>query len=138
MTPTLAEILHGNFLALATPATPETSGDFLAARIGVIAMLNMLGAQEAARGTSAAITESREIAALLAAAAGYDIAVPAPTQDLLLTAIDAHNAAMRRALIALHEAAEARGDADLETRILALYVTMAEGRKLVLPQIAAA
>jgi len=138
MTPTLPEILQGNFMALAAPVTPEMAGDFMAARVGVIAMLNLLCAQEAERGTSAAILESRAIAALLVGATGYGIAVPAPVDDLVPAAIDAHNASMRRSLIALHEAAEDCGDADLDARILALYAAMAEGRKLSLPQLPAA
>lgn len=133
MTPTLPEILRGNFIALATPATPEMAGDFMGARIGVIGMLNFLAAQEAERGTSAAILENRAIAALLASATGYDITVPAASDDLLPTALDSQNAALRRALIALHTAAEDRRDTALDTRILALYIIMAEGRKLVLP-----
>ena len=133
MTPTLPEILRGNFMSLAIPATPDMAGQFMTARVSVIALLNLLAAQEAERGTAGAVLENRLIAELLAGVPAYPIAAPAPTDDPAPAAIDAHNAALRRALIALHEAVEARGDAALEARILALYVAMAEGRKLILP-----
>lgn len=133
MTPTLPEILRGNFMSLATPATADMAGDFMAARIGVIGMLNLLAAQEAERGTAAAVLESRAIADVLASASGYDIAIPAASDDPSPAAIDAHNAALRRALIALHDAAEQRADHGLDSRILALYVAMAAGRTLALP-----
>jgi hypothetical protein len=133
MTPTLPEILRGNFMSLALPATPDMAGQFMTARVSVIALLNLLAAQEAERGTAGAVLENRLIAELLAGAPAYAIAAPAPTDDPAPAAIDAHNATLRRALIALHEAVEARGDAVLEARILALYVAMAEGRELILP-----
>ena len=137
MTPTLAEILRGNFMSLAIPATPDMAGEFMTTRVGVIALLNLLGAQEAERGTAGAGRENEAITTLLASAADYAIQVPADIDDPAPAAIDAHNAALRRALITLHEAVEARRDAALDTRILALYATMAEGRKLVLPPLPA-
>ena len=97
------------------------------------ALLNLLAAQEAERGTAGAVRENRLISDLLGSAPAYAVVVPDPTNDPSPAAIDAHNAALRRALITLHEAAEQRGDDATEARILALYAAMAEGRKLILP-----
>ena len=133
MTPTLPEILRGNFMSLAIPATPDMAGQFMTARVSVIALLNLLAAQEAERGTAGAVRENRLISDLLGSAPAYAVVVPEPTDDPSPAAIDGHNAALRRALITLHEAVEQRGDDATEARILALYAAMAEGRKLTLP-----
>ena len=76
MTPTLPEILRGNFMCLAVPPTADMAGDYMTARITVIALLNLLAAQEAERGELAATVENAAIAALLADAreAGYPVA----------------------------------------------------------------
>ncbi len=137
MTPTLAEILRGNFMSLAIPATPDMAGDFMSTRVGVIALLNLLAAQEAERGSAAAVTESRAITGLIAIAPDYGVSIPPEPDDASPAAIDRHNAALRRALTVLHEAVEARGDTILDATILALYGAMAEGRKLSLPPLPA-
>lgn len=135
MTPTVPEILRGNFTALATPPAAETGGEYLASRIGVVALLNLLAAQEVEAGEGAALTENAAIAALLgdAAIAGYPAAVPAAGACLSSAERDRHNASLRRALIEVHEAVELAGDRALDRRILALYRDMAAGRRLVLP-----
>ncbi len=130
MTPTLPEILRGNFACLATPAPPEAAGDHLAANVSVIALLNLLGAQEAEQGAAAVLAENAAIEQVLAEdAADYDASALTNDQG----SPDARNAELRRALIRLHETAEARGDRALDRRILRLYRVMAEGRRLVLP-----
>lgn len=133
MTPTLPEILRGNFLCLAQPQTPDMAGDFMASRIGVIALLNFLGAQEAERGMAATAAENTAIESLLDSADGYSVDLPPAEGAITSIALDTRNAALRRCLIALHAAAEARGDDDLDHRILALYVDLAAGRRLNLP-----
>lgn len=133
MTPTLPEILRGNFLSLAQPATPEMAGDFMTARVGVIALLNLLAAQEAARGMAAVVAENDAIEEILIAATRYAVSCPRPGDTKTPAGVDARNAALRSALIALHTAAEARGDDATDRQILALYVTMAAGRRLELP-----
>ena len=140
MTPTLPEILRGNFLALATPPTAETAGDYLASRIGVVALLNLLAAQEAERGEAAVLAENAAISALLADAAVAAYRVPglaAPAAEDQ-QARDRTNGTLRRALIVLHEAVEQRHDAEFDARILKLYVAMAAGRRLDLPPLGAA
>ena len=57
----------------------------------------------------------------------------ASTEDLSITALDALNAKLRLALIAVHEAVEAKADATLDREILTLYQAMADRRMLVLP-----
>jgi hypothetical protein len=133
VTPTLPEILRGNFMSLAIPATPDMAGQFIATRVSVIALLNLLAAQEAERGTAGAVLENRLIVDVLDSASAYGIVLPAPNDDPSPAAIDAYNGALRRALITLHEAVEERGDDAFDTRILALYAAMADGRKLTLP-----
>lgn len=139
MTPALPDILMGHLVALNAPAPPEASGEYMAGRLGILAMLSALAAQEAERGIAARVWENGVIAALLAAAAGdYDQALGGrlanlaeeESADLSWSALDAVNARLRRALIALHEAVEARGDEALDRAILALYLRMAHERRL--------
>ena len=120
MTPTTADILAGNARVIAALASGEGGPDYAAARLGVVAMLGLLAAQEAATGAAVRAAENAAIRALLGD--------PGTDADLTIPALDAENARLRRALIARHEAA---GEDDAE--ILALYRQMAEGRLLVLP-----
>ena len=129
MTPTLPDILTGQAVALMTPMPPEAGGDYLAGRMGMLAMLAGLAAQEAERGAAARVWENGAIRALLATAG----VAPAPAvENLAWSALDAANAELRRALIGLHEAAEDRGDRALQVEILDLYRQMATARRLVL------
>ncbi len=143
MTPTLVDILRGQAAALAAPQPPEACGDYLAGRLGLLAMLAILAAQEAERGARVEISENAALRQLLArASAAYDDhfagalarAAAGPAGDFSASALDAENAELRRWLIALHEAAEARGDAEVELEIIELYVFMAEARRLDLPE----
>ena len=142
MTPALPDILRGNFLCLAVPSPPEQQGEFMATRVGVIALLSLLAAQEAERGTTARVWENAAIATVLADAAevyGVQYAEVAQTagKDLSLEALDRANAALRRGLIALHEAVENAGDLPRHRAILGLYGEMAERRRLDLPPLPA-
>jgi hypothetical protein len=129
MTPSLPDILTGQAIAVMTPLPPEAGGDYLAGRLGLVAMLASLAAQEAERGTAARVWENEAIHALLAAAG---VASAAPDDDLSWRALDAVNAELRRALIRLHETAEDKGDRALQVRILDLYRQMAQARRLVM------
>lgn len=142
MTPTVPELLQGNFIALIEPPPPESSGDFLQSRVAVTGMISLLCAQEAERGIAARVWENRAIRALLSDAAptygaAFAEAAGGEDADLSLTALDAANAALRRALIALHIAVETARDAALDTVIRGLYVQMAEARRLDLPPLPA-
>ena len=138
MTPALPDILRGNFMCLAIPAPVESQGEFMTGRVGVIALLSLLAAQEIERGTTARVWENAAIAAVLAEAADAhgvqfaELACIGPT-DLSLEALDRANAALRRGLIALHEAVEAAGDLVRHRAIIGLYGEMAERRRLDLP-----
>lgn len=129
MTPALPDILIGQAAALATPLPPEAQGEYLAGRVGIMAMLAGLAAQEADRGPAARVWENRAIAELIARAEGN---APEAGGDLTWRGLDAENARLRRRLIEVHEAAEVRGDAALQTEILQLYVEMAAARRLTL------
>ncbi len=59
------------------------------------------------------------------------------TKDLSLEALDRANAALRRGLIALHEAVEAAEDLARHRVIVGLYGEMAERRSLELPPLPA-
>lgn len=125
MTPSAADILAGNARVIAALAAEGGGPDYAAARLGVVAMLSVLAAQEAAAGAAVRVAENAAIRALLAEE-GAD-------GDLTIPALDAANAALRRRLIAHHEALQARGEDD--GAVLALYRRMAELRMLVLPTV---
>ncbi len=142
MTPTVPELLMGNFLCLMEPPPPESSGDFLQSRIGVTGMIALLCAQEAENGIAARVWENGAIREVLTAAAGaygqrFADAARGEDDDLSLAALDAANAALRRALIELHIAVETARDATLDTALRALYVKMADARRLDLPPLPA-
>jgi hypothetical protein len=112
-----------------TPLPPEAGGDYLAGRVGLLAMLAGLAAQEAERGLAARVWENGAIRALLAEAGGPPVEAD---EGLTWSALDAANARLRRVLIAVHEGAEERGDRTLQAEILELYQQMAAARRLVL------
>jgi hypothetical protein len=127
MTPALPDILIGQAIGLVTPLPPEAGADYLGGRAGLLAMLAGLAAQEAEKGVAVRVWENQAIATLLAEAGDTELdAAP----DLTWRALDALNARLRRRLIALHEAAEARADQTLQAEILRLYVEMAAARRL--------
>ncbi len=131
MTPSLPDIMMGNVAALSAPMPPEASGDYLVGRLGLVAMMSLLAAQEAERGIDARVWENGAIRALLARTASSTDCKPAA--DLTWSALDRENAALRRALIAAHIAAEQDADAALDRDILQLYKEMSERRRLDLP-----
>jgi len=142
MTPTVPELLLGNFLCLMDPPPDESVGDYLQAKIGVTGMISMLCAQEAERGIETRAWENNAIRALLKASsatygAPYAQAAEGEDRDLSLAAMDRANAALRRALIDLHIAAETARDAALDTEIRGLYVKMANTRRIDLPPLPA-
>ncbi|HYG26787.1 MAG TPA: hypothetical protein VD906_07760 [Caulobacteraceae bacterium] len=138
MTPTVPQLLLGNFMSMIEPPPPEAMGEFMTGKVAVTAMISLLAAQEAERGIEARLWENSAIRAVLSrswldygerfrdASKGHD-------SDFTLAKLDAANATLRRELIALHELAESRGDTTLHREIIALYVKMAEARRLDLP-----
>lgn len=142
MTPTVPELLLGNFLCLMDPPPPESSGDFLQSRIGVTGMISLLCAQEAETGIRARVWENGAIRELLvrsapAHGARFAEAAAGEDTDFSLAALDRANADLRRALIDLHIAVETARDAALDTAIRGLYVQMADARRLDLPPLPA-
>ncbi len=141
MTPTLPNVLIGQAIALSSPQPPEAGGDYLVNRLGLVAMLATLAAQEAERGPAARIWENEAMRALFQkVAADYDDALDGGLTAVLAlpdaytwSGMDAVNAELRRALIDLHEAAEMRWDRALDAEILQLYQGMAQARRLDLP-----
>jgi hypothetical protein len=142
MSPSLPDILTGVVVALTEPPPPESAGEFAQGRVGVLAMLSLLAAQEADRGPAAAVWENQAIRTLCRDAAGaYDgelggrlaQAADVTDGDGSLTALTAANAELRRTLDALHVAVEARSDRELDRRILALHREVAGRRMLHLP-----
>lgn len=133
MTPTVSELLLGNFLTLMEPPPPESTGDFMAGKIGVTGMIAMLAAQEAERGAEARLWENGAIRDLLKQGGA---AVPEgcdSEKDFSIAGLDRVNAKLRKALIDLHIAVEDRGDRDLDHAILRFYVKSADMRRLDLP-----
>jgi len=138
MTPSLPDILVGNFLCIAEPSPPESAGEFMAGKVGVVALLSLLAAQEAERGLSARVWENAALRAVLTEAgaahgAAFAEAGEGTDTDFTLGALDRANAALRRSLIALHEAVEAAGDTARDHAILRLYAQMADARRLDMP-----
>lgn len=150
MIPTPAEVLIGNFMALIEPPPPDSAGEFMAGKVGVIGMISLLAAQEMEKGAAVRVAENRAIRALFAEAAdgGW---VPAQAarlkelargddHDLTLTALDRANAELRKVLIALQSAVEAQpGAASLarQKRIMRMMREAAEARRLDLPPLPA-
>lgn len=140
MTPSLPDILVGNFMCMADPGPPEQQGEFMAGKVGLVALLSLLAAQEAERGAAARVEENALIRAALAEAAtdyGLDVAGLPSTDEMTISSLDRVNAALRTALIGLHEAVEARDDTARHHAILRLYVKMADLRRLDLPPLPA-
>ena len=125
MTPTVPEILRGNFavLALSPPAGPGDA--FGQARVMVVALLNLLCAQEVERAEAVEAAENTAIAALL-----VSVGEEVPTGEADRTA---WNADLRRRLTRLHERVEATGDQATDRAIIRLYCRVAEARRLTLP-----
>jgi hypothetical protein len=136
MTPSLPDVLVGNFLCMMDPGPPEQQGEFMAGKVAIVALLSLLAGQETERGAAARVTENAAIREVLEEAQGdygLDWAALAPATELTFSALDRENAALRRALIHLHEAVETRDDKVRHHAILRLYVRMAELRRLDLP-----
>ncbi len=126
MTPALPDVITGVMLSLTAPTPPESSGEFAAGKIGMIAMLLALGAQEAEKGLAVRVWENTAMRERL----GEGFKGP---PDFRLSRLDAVNAELRRRVILAHEAAEARGDVEADRAFLELYKGMADARRLELP-----
>jgi hypothetical protein len=142
MTPALPDLLMGQAMALSAPQPPESTGDYMAGRIGLLAMLAIRAAQEAERGLAARGWENGAIIALFKrTTVDYDTvlegelsrAIAEDRADHGWSALDRANADLRRVLIRLHEAVENRRDSSLDSEILSLYQAMAKARHLDLP-----
>jgi hypothetical protein len=137
MTPTVSELLLGNFLALMDPPPPEAMGDFMQGKVAVTGMIAMLAAQEAERGAEARLWENNAIRDLLTQG-GAAIPEGAETEkDFSIAGLDRVNARLRKALIDLHIAVEDRGDQTLDHAILRFYVKSADMRRLDMPPLPA-
>jgi hypothetical protein len=138
MRPNVRDVLQGVAVALATPLPPEVGMAYAASRMGMVSTLAMLAAAEADRAASDAIAENADMRALFAEAAAYDDAGALAAEareadaDLSVPVLDAANARLRRLLIDLHERVEAADDAAMNRKIVALYVRMAQVRRMAL------
>jgi hypothetical protein len=126
VTPALPDLLNGLVATLTTPPPPESSGEFTAGKIGLVAMLLMLSAQEAEKGLAVRVWENAAIRERL----GETLKGP---PDFRLSKLDAENADLRRRMTIAHEAAETRGDVAADHAFLELYRAMADARRLELP-----
>jgi hypothetical protein len=138
MTPTAQDLLNACIMTLATPPRPEDAGLFAAARLRLVALTNKLAALEAADAAAIRVRENAALRAILAEAGpAHGIAADKlPGEgDYSIATLDAANAALRRRLIRLHEAAEQASDRALDRKILKLYRDMAGWRELHLPPV---
>ena len=126
MTPTLPDILRGAAASLTTPPPPESAGEFMVGKIGLISMLLALSAQEAEKGLAVRVWENAAMRERL----GETFEGP---PDFRLSVLDAQNADLRRRVTVAHEAAEARGDVATDRAFLDLYEAMANARRLEMP-----
>ncbi len=143
MTLSGAEVLRGAFLCLLQPLPPESVGDFLKGRIGVIGLIAFLAAQEAERGAAVRAAENEALRQLFRDVVADGDAGPLEPRlaelsrpsdgALTLESLDAANDALGAALIDLHERAECDGPRTLEHRIVALMVAHSAARELTLP-----
>jgi hypothetical protein len=138
MTPNVRDVLQGVAVALASPPSPDVGMAYAMGRMGMVGTLAMLAAAEADRAARDAITENAAIRTLFADAGAYDAdgALAAAAQeidaDLAVPALDAANVRLRRLLIGLHEQVDAADDASMNRKIVALYVRMAQIRRMAL------
>ncbi len=146
MNPTVSDLLIGALVALSEPPPPESAGDFMSGKIGVVGLISFLCAQEAENGAAVRVNENRALRALFGEAAHHQWA-PSHSSllaelstgqdaDLHLSALDQANAELRRALIVLQAAVEDDPipEARLrERRIMALLLESARARALNLP-----
>ena len=138
MTPKVRDVLQGVAVALASPPSPDAGVAYTAGRMGMVGTLAMLAAGEADRAAADAMAENADMRALFAEAGAYDAdgalaaAARQTDADSHVPALDAANARLRRLLIALHERVEAADDAAMNRKIVALYVRMAQVRRMAL------
>jgi hypothetical protein len=138
VTPNVRDVLQGVTVALATPPSPDVGAAYTMGRVGMVGTLVMLAAAEADRAAGDALAENAAIRALFAEASAYDAegalasAAAEIDADLSVPSLDAANARLRRLLIGLHERVEAAGDAQMNRKIVALYVRMAQIRRMAL------
>ncbi|MBA7472516.1 MAG: hypothetical protein DI543_00355 [Bradyrhizobium icense] len=138
MTPTAQDLLNACIMTLATPPRPEDAGMFAAARLRLVALTTKLAAMESADAAAIRVRENTTLRIILAEAGPvHGIAADKLPDDgdYSIAVLDAANAALRRLLICLHEAAEQAGDRALDRRILKLYRDMAGWRELHLPPV---
>jgi hypothetical protein len=146
MTPTISEMLVGNFMTLIEPSPVESAGEFMAGKIGVVGMISFIAAQEADKGAAIRVAENRAMRVLFTEAVQGDwipdqnprlreLARGLDT-DITLTALDRVNAELRAALISLQAAVEEIPDVAAlprQKRIMRLLHDAADARRLDLP-----
>ena len=139
MTPNVRDVLQGVAVALATPPSPEVGWTTRPAASAWSSTLAMLAAGEAGpRRRATPSPRTPECArcspkpAPMTRAARSPLRRARPITDLSVPALDAANARLRRLLIGLHEKVEAANDAGLNRQIVALYVRMAQIRRMAL------
>jgi hypothetical protein len=143
MTLSTPELLRGNFAALSAPPPAESAGDFMAGTIATVALITILAAQEAETAAATRAQENQAIRGIFTEALATNTAGPLAPQlaqlavttdtNLAITALDAANAPLRTALIALHAHAESENHQDLQRKILRMLMTTAEARLLSMP-----
>ncbi len=126
MTPALPDVLRGAVLSLTAPTPPESSGEFMMGRIGLVSMLLMLAAQEAEKSLAIRVWENAAMRERL----GEPSTEP---PDFRLSKLDAENARLRTLLTTAHAEAEAGGDVAADRAFLELYRAMADARHLDIP-----
>jgi hypothetical protein len=118
---------------LLSDIAPNMAPGYSQGSASTLAMVMILAAQEYGRAAETRAWENAQMRALLARGG---VALPAPAEGLSVAALNAENAALSRALISLHAAAEEGTAPDskaLERAILAFLKDSALRRRLYLP-----
>jgi hypothetical protein len=118
---------------LLSDIAPNMAPGYSQGSASTLAMVMILAAQEYGRAAETRAWENAQMRALLARGG---VSLPAPAESLSVAALNAENAALSRALIALHAAAEEGTAPDskaLEQAILAFLKDSAQRRRLYLP-----
>jgi hypothetical protein len=142
MKPSPELVLNHAFAKIAMemgPALPPGYGQGSATTTGV---LLLMVAQEFNRAAAIRHAENDDMRSLFAQVSGripgalsdtLRVAAGGQDKDLTVSALDATNAVLKKVLVELHSAAEARGDRDLDHQIVRLMQGWAVKRQVLLP-----
>lgn len=137
MIPEVDGMLGSTAMRLMMNIIPSMPAGYSQSSANLSAILLILAAQQFENAAEIRVWENGEMRGLLARGKDWHAAAPiVPADSLKISALNAENHALKRALIALHERVEQAEGADaraLERDILAFLKNAADRRRLHLP-----